>query len=108
MKHFTVINEEFICQNCGHKNEKLQGSCRNHCTKCLYSLHLDKEFPGDRQSECMALMTPQSITKNKKKGWMIFHHCTKCDKTIPNKSAPDDNFDLIIELSKKGHGNTRN
>ena len=107
MKKFIVINESFTCQNCGHKNEKLAGSCRNHCTKCLHSLHLDDKFPGDRKSMCKHLMYPKSVTQSKKKGWMIYHHCKKCDKVIPNKAAEDDNFELIIELSKKGHEDPR-
>ncbi len=100
MKKFIVINEEFECQNCGTNNKKLQGGCRNHCKNCLYSLHLDKENPGDRKSDCKSLMKPISITQNGKKGWMIIHKCTKCNKTIPNKSAPDDNFEEIIKLSQ--------
>jgi len=104
MKNFTVINEEFTCQNCGHHNPKLAGSCRNHCTKCLYSLHLDKENPGDRQSTCKNLMKAIGIEQNKKKGWVIKHKCTKCQKIINNKSAADDNFDEIIKLSQK-HNN---
>jgi hypothetical protein len=100
MKKFIVINEEFECQNCGAHNDKLEGGCRNHCKKCLYSLHLDKENPGDRQSNCKGLMKPVGINKNGKKGWMIIHQCAKCKKTIPNKAAPDDNFEEIIKLSQ--------
>lgn len=99
MSKFIVINESFDCENCGEKNPPLPGSCRNHCRKCLFSLHLDKEFPGDRKSECKNLMQPINIEQNKKKGWMIIHKCQKCQKIIPNKAAEDDNFDKIIELS---------
>lgn len=99
-KKFIVINESFICQNCSKKNPKLAGSCRNHCKFCLYSLHLDQEFPGDRNSACKSLMKPIAIKQSKKKGFMIIHECQKCQKIIPNKAAEDDNFDLIIELSK--------
>jgi len=45
-------------------------------------------------------MKPLTIKHNSKKGWIIMHKCTKCDKIIPNKTAEDDNFDKIIELSK--------
>jgi DNA-directed RNA polymerase subunit RPC12/RpoP len=99
-KQFTVINESFPCKNCGHENPKLDGGCRNHCQKCLHSLHVDKDFPGDRKSECHNLMKPVQIDQNKKKGWIIIHKCTKCGKRIPNKAADDDNFDKIIELSQ--------
>ena len=97
---FTVINEEFICQNCGENNPKLGGSCRNHCRKCLFSLHLDKNSPGDRLSKCKSLMKPIKAEQNGKKGWMIMQECTKCSKKIPNKAATDDNFDEIIQLTQ--------
>jgi len=44
-------------------------------------------------------MKPTTITKNKKKGWMIRHQCLKCGKEILNKAADDDDFDKIIALS---------
>lgn len=99
-KKFTVINEEFECQNCGHHNQKLPGGCRNQCTKCLFSLHLDKTHPGDRESTCCGLMEPIRAFQDGKKGWMIEHKCQKCSKLITNKSAPDDNFDTIIILTQ--------
>jgi DNA-directed RNA polymerase subunit RPC12/RpoP len=101
MKNFIVINEEFICKNCGEKTEKLEGSCRNHCRNCLYSLHVDKETPGDRKSDCKSLMEPIFATKDGKKGWIITHKCTKCGKIIKNKTADDDNFEEIIKLTQQ-------
>ncbi len=97
---FTVINEQFDCKNCRTHNPKLAGSCRNHCKNCLYSLHVDKKSPGDRESDCHGLMEPVQIDKNGKKGWMIYHKCQKCGKIIPNKAAEDDNFEEIIKLSQ--------
>lgn len=38
---FIEIDEEFICENCGHKVQRLGYSCRNHCPYCLYSKHVD-------------------------------------------------------------------
>ena len=67
MKTFTEIDEEFICENCGKKVEKLGYSCRNHCNYCLYSKHVDKN-PGDRAEECHGLLEPIGIEINNKKG----------------------------------------
>lgn len=100
MNSFIVINEEFICKKCGEKNPKLKGSCRNHCRKCLYSLHVDDLSPGDRKSQCHSIMAPVELEYNGKKGWMISHKCAKCSKIIKNKAAEDDNYDLIIKLSQ--------
>ncbi|NIA01814.1 MAG: RNHCP domain-containing protein [Nitrospirae bacterium] len=94
------INEPFTCKNCGEKNPKVEKSCRNHCRKCLYSLHVDKNTPGDRESSCKSLMEPSQTAQTGKKGWIIYHKCTKCGKIIPNKVADDDNFEKIIELSQ--------
>lgn len=99
IKNFIVINEEFECKNCGFKNEKHESSCRNHCAKCLYSLHVDEETPGDRKSKCFGLMEPISLNSNAKKGYMIVHKCTKCAKLIQNKCAPDDDKEKLIQLS---------
>lgn len=90
---FKMINESFICENCGKTVEKhLTWSARNHCPFCLYSKHLDDEFPGDRASNCHSLMKPIWIDNKKNKWWMIKHKCLKCGKEILNKVAVDDNF----------------
>ncbi|MDA1061229.1 MAG: RNHCP domain-containing protein [bacterium] len=100
MKNFITINEGFTCKKCGKDNPPHLSSCRNHCIKCLHSLHVDKETPGDRLSECHSLMPPFKVEKDGKKGWMIYHKCEKCGKIIPNKAAEDDNFEEIIMLTE--------
>lgn len=98
--NFIVINDAFQCLNCDAKVPEQKGSCRNHCPKCLYSLHVDAEFPGDRASKCKGLMPPIGLTQSGKKGWILLHECTKCGRTIRNKLADDDNMELAITLSK--------
>lgn len=98
--NFTVINEGFQCRNCGAEVPAQKGSCRNHCTQCLYSLHVDAKYPGDRASTCKALMAPIGITQSGKKGYIVLHECTKCGVKIRNKVASDDSMDAVIELSR--------
>ncbi|MBI2634532.1 RNHCP domain-containing protein [Candidatus Peregrinibacteria bacterium] len=93
------INETFACKNCRAQNPEHANSCRNHCYKCLYSLHVDKNLPGDRMSNCQSLMQPIKADQNGKKGWMIYHKCMECGKIMPNKAAPDDDFGKIVELA---------
>ncbi|MDD3646570.1 MAG: RNHCP domain-containing protein [Candidatus Gracilibacteria bacterium] len=101
---FKMLNEEFVCENCSKQIIKHpEGSARNHCPFCLYSKHLDKDFPGDRSSDCGGLMQPIGIDNKKNKGWMIKHRCLKCGKEILNKVAPDDNF---LEFIQKINKNT--
>ena len=52
---FTVIDEEFICENCGRNVAKLGYSCRNHCPYCLSSKHVDIN-PGDRRRNLSGLI----------------------------------------------------
>ena len=100
MPNFTVIDEEFVCHNCGAKVSKLGYSCRNHCPVCLYSVHVDIN-PGDRQETCHGDLEPIGLEINGKKGYVIVFKCKKCGAIRKNKAADDDNMDLIIKLSVK-------
>ncbi len=96
---FKMINDSFLCENCGKKVSKHPlWSARNHCLYCLYSKHLDEEYPWDRKSDCFGLMEPIWIDYKKNKGYMLRHRCRKCNKVILNKVAPDDDF---LDFSKK-------
>lgn len=99
-KGFTVINEAFVCKNCGFSNPRAPQTCRNHCKKCLYSKHLDEKSPGDRLSSCQALMKPNFVDYKGKKGYIIVHECLGCGCTTPNKLASDDDFEMVIKISK--------
>ena len=98
---FTEIDEEFICENCGHKVPKLGYSCRNHCNKCLYSKHVDIN-PGDRKEECHGLLEPISIDISRNKGYVIVYICQICGAIRIIIAAIDVNMDLIIKLSSNG------
>lgn len=98
MKLFTKLDEEFICENCKQKIEKLNYTTRDHCNHCLYSKHVDIN-PGDRQNPCKGLLKPIGIEKFKST-YKIIYKCEKCNQIHKNIMANDDNMDLIIELSK--------
>jgi hypothetical protein len=97
MKKFTMIDENFICENCGKNVEKLLYTARDHCPYCLYSKHLDIN-PGDRANTCHGLLEPISIEKFKD-SFKIIYKCTKCRKLHKNKTSVDDNFEEILKLS---------
>jgi len=100
-KNMIKGNKGFTCKQCKKKVGKhTGGSCRNHCPFCLYSLHVDLEVPGDRKCECEGLMVPVGLELNKKKGDRIIHICQKCGHKSYNRIAPDDDYDLICELSR--------
>lgn len=98
MANFVERDEEFICENCGNKVEKLGYSSRNHCPKCLYSKHVDIN-PGDRAEECHGLLEPISVEISSKKGYVIVYKCKKCGKIRKNIVAKDDDMNKIIRLT---------
>jgi hypothetical protein len=97
---FVEIDEEFVCENCGHKVPKLNYSCRNHCPKCLFSKHVDKD-PGDRLELCHGLLRPIGFENNAKKGYTIVFRCDKCGMIRKNKMADDDDFDLLMDIVRR-------
>ena len=98
MKRFNMIDDEFICENCGRKITKLGYTARDHCNYCLYSKHVDI-LPGDRKNNCKGLLKPIAIEKFKDT-YKIIYQCEKCKDIHRNIMATDDNMNLIIELSK--------
>ena len=98
MKKFNMIDEKFICENCNKEVDIAGYTARDHCNYCLYSKHVDIN-PGDRLNSCKGLLKPIGIEKFKDT-YKIIYKCEKCNQTHKNIMAIDDNFDLIIELSK--------
>ena len=89
--------------HCGTNVQPLtNGSFRNHCPRCLHSLHVDHK-PGDRANACRGLMAPVGLAYRRKKGWQIVHRCTVCGQCSVNKVAIDTvQADSIKRLSEIG------
>lgn len=98
MKKFEMKDEAFICEHCHQKIDKLNYTARDHCKFCLYSKHVDIN-PGDRRNPCQGLLEPIGIEKYKNT-YKIIYKCLKCHQIHKNIMANDDNYDVIIELSK--------
>jgi rubrerythrin len=98
-KRFTMIDEGFVCSVCGFSVEPLKKTARDHCPRCLCSLHLDIN-PGDRSADCGGVLRPVGVV-NGKKALQIEYKCEKCGEIKRNKTAPDDDFDKICEISAK-------
>ncbi len=90
-------DEAFICSVCGLSVEPLKYTARDHCPKCLHSIHVDIN-PGDRQCECRGILAPIGVEKYKN-SFKIVYRCERCNSIRKNVAAKDDNTDLIIELS---------
>ncbi len=88
--------EKYVCGHCGETVDG--GRYNNHRPSCLWSKHLDRDVPGDRASECQALMESVGVLQKKGK-WRIVHQCTACETHTVTNCAPEDDIDLIIGLS---------
>lgn len=90
----------FICRYCGGAvtPNPIGTAHRNHCPRCLYSLHLD-ELPGDRASGCGGIMEPVAISVRQGKEWAIIHRCTECGALKENRIAGDDNEAALFPLA---------
>ena len=93
------INEPFTCKKCGAQVPPQKKTCRNHCTNCLFSLHVDDTDPGDRASKCHGLMEPIGLEYKGKKGYQIIHRCGTCGKIRLNMVAEDDNQEEIAKIN---------
>ena len=102
-KRFRKNDEGFVCANCGLHVLPLGYTSRNHCPRCLCSLHVDKN-PGDRAADCGGIMRPIRVETDARRGYVIVHRCEKCGHISRNRAAytspvqPDD-IDLLIKLT---------
>ena len=97
-KRFQKNDDGFICKNCGFAVLPLGYSSRNHCPKCLCSLHVDVN-PGDRAADCGGILDPIRTEPDPKKGFIVIHRCRKCGQLRRNKAASDDDRDLLIRYT---------
>ena len=100
MKTFEKKDESFVCRNCGEVVPTLNYTSRDHCNKCLCSIHIDIN-PGDRANSCLGTLIPIEVTQNNKKGYVIKYKCNKCGEFHNNKSADDDKFSTILKVMNK-------
>lgn len=91
---------EFVCRACGEKVPvEAPGTMqRNHCPRCLCSVHLD-ESPGDRASHCGGIMEPIGVWVKKNGEWAIIHRCRVCGKLSANRIAGDDSELLLLSIA---------
>lgn len=92
--------EDFTCERCGLA---VNGNgYTNHCPRCLWSKHVDV-LPGDRAAVCGGAMRPLAVERSGD-GFRILFRCQRCGFERPNKSAPEDDFEALLELARRGAG----
>ena len=92
----------FVCKACGAVigQEGTGSRHRNHCPRCLASVHLD-EKPGDRASPCKGVMDAIGVWVRKDGEWAILHRCRKCGAIHSNRIAADDNPIKLVSIAIK-------
>ncbi len=92
----------FICLHCDATVAPLESGIgrRNHCPRCLWSLHIDLR-PGDRRCGCRGQMEPVGIWTKESGEWAIIHRCLKCGFLRTNRIAVDDDELCLFLLAAK-------
>jgi len=91
----------FQCGHCGVEiSLDAPGTThRNHCPRCLWSRHLDRNVPGDRKADCPGGMEPIAVTVRGEQRWVLVHRCTRCGRLRLNRTAADDNVLLLLQIA---------
>ncbi|MBR6238959.1 MAG: RNHCP domain-containing protein [Lachnospiraceae bacterium] len=101
-----ACHESFTCAVCGREihPDNAGTDHRNHCPKCLSSIHLDNT-PGDRASTCHGIMDPIAVWVRDDGEWALIHRCRSCGALSSNRIAADDNPAKLMSVATKAAKN---
>jgi len=90
----------FTCRVCGCpvSPEGAGTRNRNHCPRCLHSVHLDG-VPGDRAAGCGGVMEPVGVWVRRDGEWALIHRCRRCGVLHANRVAADDDPMGLMSLA---------
>jgi ribosomal protein L37AE/L43A len=97
MKNFIRKKENFKCEKCGFG--VAGNGYTDHCPKCLWGKHVDREIPGDRESDCRGLMEPVRVLYEKGE-YKIIYKCTKCNHEFRVRAGEGDDQEELLKLVK--------
>lgn len=88
--------DSFLCAHCGATvpGEAVGTRQRNHCPRCLRSLHVDITV-GDRRSLCRGIMDPISLWVRQGEELALLHRCRRCGVIRSNRIAGDDDSESL-------------
>ena len=81
-------DEAFVCIACGAAVEPGGRPVRDHCPRCLCSLHVDL-VPGDRANPCGGVLRPVGLAA-KDGEYDIVYRCERCRAEHRNRVHPTD------------------
>lgn len=80
-------DEAFTCAHCGHEVPPMGRTARDHCPRCLRSLHVDV-VPGDRAADCGGILDP--VRAEQRHGqWVLHYRCRTCGADRVNRALLD-------------------
>lgn len=82
-------DEAFTCAHCAAAVPKGGAPVRDHCPRCLRSLHVDV-VPGDRAADCGGVLDPAALLLESGGQRVILHRCRRCGAERRVRAHPDD------------------
>ena len=82
-------DEAFACAHCGADVLPGGAPVRDHCPRCLRSLHVDN-VPGDRAAGCGGVLDPVALQLESGGVRVISHRCRRCGADRRVRAHPDD------------------
>jgi hypothetical protein len=82
-------DEAFSCGHCGAAVPPGGAPVRDHCPRCLRSLHVDV-VPGDRAAGCGGLLDPVALLLESGGVRVILHKCRACGAERRVRAHPGD------------------
>jgi hypothetical protein len=94
--------DTFLCDHCGVAvaPPEMGSHHRNHCPRCLWSIHVDIR-PGDRRSACRGAMEPIGIWIRENREWALIHRCSRCGTLKANRIGADDDEVALFALAAR-------
>ena len=95
-------DEAFTCAHCGADVEPHGRTARDHCPRCLRSMHVDV-VPGDRAADCGGVLDPVGAEQSGGGGWRLRYRCRRCGQERVNQVILDgddpDDWGLVTQLA---------
>lgn len=99
-------DESFVCVHCGAEVGPLRRTDRDHCPRCLRSLHVDL-VPGDRANPCQGVLDPVGV-EIRGKDTVIRYVCRRCGGTHRVRAVLDgpdaDDWEAVVAVSAQQEG----
>lgn len=97
----VMRDEAFTCAHCGLAVPTHGRTARDHCPRCLRSLHVDV-VPGDRAAGCGGILDPVACDR-RGADWVIRYRCRVCGADRTNRALldgdPPDDWEAVVALT---------